>query len=67
MVGDSILKKIASIIHESAGITDFAARYGGEEFALVIHDIRANNVLNIANKLKDKIEHTNLQYLPMKI
>jgi diguanylate cyclase (GGDEF)-like protein len=36
--GDTVLKIIASIIHQNIRVFDMASRYGGEEFAVILTD-----------------------------
>jgi two-component system cell cycle response regulator len=55
-VGDEILKLFAVIIKNCTRLTDFAARYGGEEFALVLHSVKHDYVMNIAERIREEIE-----------
>jgi two-component system cell cycle response regulator len=55
-VGDEILKLFAKIIQNCTRLTDFAARYGGEEFALVLHSVKHDYVVNIAERIREEIE-----------
>jgi two-component system cell cycle response regulator len=55
--GDEILKHFAGIIQKCTRLTDFAARYGGEEFALVLHSVKSDYVMNIAERIREEIEN----------
>lgn len=56
--GDTVLGIIASIIKESIRETDFAARYGGDEFAVILCDTSEEGALNLAERIRTKIETT---------
>ena len=51
--GDECLRKVASILKESANRpTDLAARYGGEEFAIVLSDTPLEGALQMAERVR---------------
>ncbi|MBI4698424.1 MAG: GGDEF domain-containing protein [Nitrospirae bacterium] len=55
--GDMVLKEIACMVSSSIRKCDYIARYGGEEFALVLPDTKFFNAIDLAEKLRNKIEH----------
>lgn len=57
LAGDEILREIAIIIKSNVRKTDFVARYGGEEFAIVHLDTNLQEGINIAEKLRAKVEN----------
>lgn len=69
--GDMCLKRIAeelkSFTEENAG---FCARYGGDEFVLIYEGIDRNDMINLAEKLKEavmglSIEHKHSKVIPV--
>ncbi|MBI1912147.1 MAG: diguanylate cyclase [Deltaproteobacteria bacterium] len=56
--GDTVLSMLASNIKDIIRETDFAARYGGDEFAVILCDTESNGALNLAQRLRKKIEET---------
>ena len=57
-VGDMILKNISDIVSHSIREIDIFARYGGEEFILLLPDTKLDGAINLAQKLRKKIEDT---------
>lgn len=56
--GDYVLKELASVIKGIARKQDTVARYGGEEFAIILPNTKESEALEIAEKLRVKIEST---------
>jgi diguanylate cyclase (GGDEF)-like protein len=55
---DEVLRKVADTIREFAHRPlDLAARYGGEEFALILYDLSAPHVQQIAGRLRETVEN----------
>lgn len=54
--GDLILKLIAKILKESARAQDWICRYGGEEFASILTNTDQDQGLEIAERLRQRIE-----------
>lgn len=59
--GDAILKKLSSILENQIRITDLAARYGGEEFTIILYGISLAEAIDVAERIRQKIEETNFQ------
>ncbi len=59
-VGDEILAKIAELLMSNARKTDICARYGGEEFIMLLPHTDTEGAYNLAEKIRKKIESTNL-------
>lgn len=60
--GDSVLKKVASIIQHNIRMEDLAARYGGEEFTVVLHYIGMDVAEKIAERIRTGVESENFDF-----
>jgi len=58
VVGDEVLAAFAELLRKSVRDTDLVARWGGEEFLLIGHVHDAHAAVDVANKLRTKIEAT---------
>ena len=56
--GDEILRIIGEILKNNVRKSDIVARYGGEEFAIILPNTCENATVNIAEKIRKKIEET---------
>ena len=56
LVGDKILKAVASVLNSSNRVEDFVARFGGEEFVILLEDCTCGNALQKAETLRQHIE-----------
>jgi len=56
--GDDVLKAISKIIQESIRIGDTLARYGGEEFIVMLPGTDKIKTMELADRLREKIEKT---------
>ena len=55
LIGDMVLKEIASTIQKTIRHVDIPARYGGEEFTIILPETPAINALIIAERLRTRI------------
>ena len=55
-VGDEILKMVSFTMKGLIRITDRVFRYGGEEFCLLLPETSAKDAVNLAERLRKKIE-----------
>lgn len=55
-VGDEILKMVSFTMKGMVRATDRAFRYGGEEFCIILTETTAENAVNLAERLRKKIE-----------
>lgn len=63
VAGDKVLYFIAQTIKAMIRDTDKVYRYGGEEFAVVLTRCDVTQAFALADKIRAKIERTNLLYL----
>jgi len=54
--GDAVLKDICALLPSLVRKSDYLARYGGEEFVLVLPDTKLYSAVQLAEKLRKKIE-----------
>ncbi len=54
--GDILLKRIAAILVKNTKDDSLVARYGGEEFAVILPGLARDEAINIAQKIRKKVE-----------
>jgi diguanylate cyclase (GGDEF)-like protein len=54
--GDEVLKKVANILLGSTRAVDCTARYGGEEFAVLLNDSTGKDALDVAERIRTRVE-----------
>ena len=64
-VGDEVLKRIASSAAEGLRDTDLIGRYRGEEFVLILPNTNAQMALQIAERVRAKVEASREDRHPM--
>ncbi len=55
-VGDEVIKMVSRTVKGIIRTTDRAFRYGGEEFCIILPETTAENGMNLANRLREKVE-----------
>jgi diguanylate cyclase (GGDEF)-like protein len=58
LAGDQVLKKLAQLLKESVRTENSVCRYGGEEFAVVVPEFEAAPAREMAERLRDLVEHS---------
>ncbi|SFG31917.1 diguanylate cyclase (GGDEF) domain-containing protein [Lachnospiraceae bacterium C7] len=58
-IGDDIIKQVVNVIKDSSGKHSVLGRWGGEEFILMVKNTSQNDVVNLAEKIRKKVEVTN--------
>ncbi len=53
--GDTVIKRVASIILEQTRETDVAGRYGGEEFVVILPDTNSQNANIVAERIRKEV------------
>lgn len=66
LAGDSALKKISTIIKNTARRTDLVSRYGGEEFCVILPKVQAEGAIIFGDRLRRKIESAKFHFPDMK-
>lgn len=67
LAGDEVLKVFSSILQESIRKSDWVARYGGEEFLVVLNGTDKNKAVEIAERIRKKVEGTIIKYNDLEI
>lgn len=60
-IGDMVLIKIVSLLHDALRTTDVFARWGGEEFVIIMPHTALSNAVEAAEKLRQIIEKENIK------
>jgi len=58
--GDLVLKSVAELILREKRLTDIAVRYGGEEIVLLLPDTSKASAMNLATRIRQKVERSQL-------
>ena len=61
LIGDIVLKEIASTILKTIRHVDIPARYGGEEFAIILPETPISNAVAIAERVRKKISEIEIK------
>ena len=64
LLGDEVLRQISVLFGQSLRKLDVLCRYGGEEFAILLPETTGMNAVNVAEKLRRKIEEHNFAGVP---
>ena len=54
--GDAFIKNIANILKKEVRISDFISCWGGDEFAVLLEDTDPDNIYNLAERIRIRIE-----------
>jgi diguanylate cyclase len=54
--GDRVLQSVAGCFTSALRGGDFVARIGGEEFAVLLHGLRLQDAVNIANQVRTAVQ-----------
>ncbi len=64
MFGDKVLKAVADVVLNSVRTSDNVIRFGGEEIVVVLHRVDEKTALEIAERIRAKIEGISLEDHP---
>ena len=60
--GDEVLRHVAAALKHAAGSAGLVCRYGGEEFAVIFPNVRAANVVPLAERCRAAIGAQSIQF-----
>jgi diguanylate cyclase (GGDEF)-like protein len=60
LAGDDYLKKLAFVMNRSLREQDICGRVGGEEFLIILPETSVDGALNLANRIREQVEKTEL-------
>ncbi|HWR67206.1 MAG TPA: diguanylate cyclase [Bellilinea sp.] len=52
LVGDRVLRMVAKTVQHNLLADDFVGRWGGDEFLVILHNVEAEKIVAVANKLR---------------
>ena len=58
IVGDFVLKKLATLFQQNIRREELLGRYGGEEFVVVMPEVDSSGAFQLAEKLRKTVEST---------
>ncbi len=62
VVGDAVLKKVASVIKSELREYDIPSRYGGEEFAILLPFTKIEEAFAVAQRLRKAVELSKVEF-----
>ncbi len=65
LAGDEVLRSVAQLLKATCRETDIVGRYGGEEFAVILPHTEKDGALEIAERLRTKIERHAWPHAPI--
>jgi diguanylate cyclase (GGDEF)-like protein len=57
-----VLQRLTHIIQEELRSSDVLTRYGGEEFIILLPSTSGKAAINVANRIREAVEHMRVQY-----
>lgn len=61
-MGDEVIIRCANVLKKNTRTADIVARYGGEEFLILIPNTPNDEVLELANRIRENIEKEKIPY-----
>ncbi len=61
LAGDKIIIDASDILKKSLRSNDVICRYGGEEFIILLDNVKLENAIKIAEKIRQKMEHSKVK------
>lgn len=66
-IGDKYIKMTAKVIKSSIREGDIASRIGGDEFAIILPEVERQDIINIKERIREKIENIDFKDLDFSI
>ena len=63
VVGDEVLRAVATVLRKGLRATDAACRYGGEEFAVILVETDRLEAFSIAERIRVAAENNRIEHL----
>ena len=63
VVGDEVLRAVATVLKDGLRATDAACRYGGEEFAVILVETDRHEAFSIAERIRLAAENNRIEQL----
>lgn len=60
--GDAVLRDFAQLLTKTIPLDAVGCRYGGDEFAIITHTLSKDGIVDVAEKLRDRVAHTDFTY-----
>jgi len=67
LLGDEVLRQVASLLHDQLRKFDVVCRYGGEEFAILLSQTNPQHAIAVAEKLRGLVETWQFPGLPRSV
>jgi len=67
LVGDRVLQIAADVFRREVRMTDLVGRYGGEEFLFVLPNTGLVDAYNLAERLREALEHADFSFREMPV
>ena len=65
--GDAVLKQVARVLQDGVRVVDICVRYGGEEIAMLLAQTDSAHAVEVAERLRTRIEGTPVKHGPAEI
>jgi diguanylate cyclase (GGDEF)-like protein len=62
LAGDAVLEQVIGLLLKNKRKSDFIIRWGGEEFVIIFPEVTADDLLDIAKKLRKLVAEFTVQY-----
>ncbi|MBF0105944.1 MAG: GGDEF domain-containing protein [Deltaproteobacteria bacterium] len=67
LAGDKVLQDLGTCVSKMIRNEDVFCRYGGEEFVIIMRNTKCQDAVNLAERIREKIEATEIDYEDAKI
>ena len=67
LLGDEVLRQVSAVFGQQLRKVDVVCRYGGEEFAILVPQTSGGNAMEVAEKLRRRVEAFRFPGVPVKV